>query len=286
MNDLKQVLKTYAVKEDIDLIGFASKERFEALPSEINPFSIFPEGNTVIMLGERITRGSLRGVEEGSNFSDYGFYGYKALDDVFNAQTCYDVTCFIEDRGFEAVPVFPNPPESAGMGRTINPEKPAPNVTPDFAYAGVACSLGEIGLNREFLTPQYGTRQRFQMIITDAVMDSDPIFEGSICDKCGKCASACPLDAVDFGNIEEISICGKVMELAAVDKSKCSICKNGAILNRLYSSAFPDRVAAICNRTCLAHLEENGKLSNKFEGRFRTRSPWAIDVFGKIADFE
>jgi len=286
MSDLKKSLKAFAEQSDIDLIGFAARDRFTDLAPELNPFSIFPEGNTVILIGERITRGSLRGIEEGSNFNDYGFYSYKSLDDVFNAQTCYDVTCFIEDHGFEAVPVFPNPPESSGMGRPVSPEKPAPNVTPDFAYAVVACGLGEISLNDEVLTQEYGTRQRFQMIITDASLESDPVLEQNICDRCGKCAAICPLNAIDMNKTEKITICGKEMEIASIDMTKCAICKNGAVPNRLYASASPDRIAALCNRTCLDHLEKTKKLGNKFANAFRTREPWTIDVYGKTSEAE
>mgnify|MGYP001824631007 FL=1 len=286
MSDLKNILKDFAGKADIDLIGFGAKDRFGDLAPESNPFTIFPEGNTVILIGERMTRGSLRGIEEGSNFIDYSFYSCRSLDDVFNAQACYDVTCVIEDYGFEAVPVFHNPPESAGMGSAVSPDKPAPNVTPDFKYAAVACGLGEIGLNGEVLTPEYGTRQRFQMIITDAVLESDSILEENICDKCGLCAAICPLNAIDMQNISEISVCGSKMEVASIDMSKCAMCKNGAIPNRLFASAAPDRIAALCNRTCLDHLEKTNRLANKFTNPFRTREPWAKDIYGKSADSE
>ena len=97
MSDLKKSLREFAGKSDIDLLGFGARERFMNLEPKYDPFSIFPEGKTVILIGERITRGSLRGVEEGSNFNDYSFYSYRSLDDVFNAQACYDVTCLIHD---------------------------------------------------------------------------------------------------------------------------------------------------------------------------------------------
>jgi len=71
MTALEQKIRDAAKKEGIDLIGFAPKERFEGVDAVHNPFSIFPEGKTVIMIGRRICRGSLRGVEEGTNFGDY-----------------------------------------------------------------------------------------------------------------------------------------------------------------------------------------------------------------------
>ena len=59
-------------------------------------------------------------------------------------------------------------------------------------------------------------------------------------------------------------------------KRICRGCKNGACVNRLAASARPDRVAALCNRTCLCHLEENALLENKFENGFRQREAWSV----------
>ena len=73
--DLKILIEEAMKKEGIDLIGFAGKDRFEGVDAQHNPFSIFPEGKTVILLGKRICRGALRGVEEGTNFGDYALFG-------------------------------------------------------------------------------------------------------------------------------------------------------------------------------------------------------------------
>ena len=70
MKQLEQAIQAAVKREKIDLIGFAPRSRFEQLPPETNPFSVFPEGKTVIMIGKRICRGSLRVVVEGTNFGD------------------------------------------------------------------------------------------------------------------------------------------------------------------------------------------------------------------------
>ena len=88
--ELKKIIEETVKKEGIDLIGFADKSRFESVEAEHNPFSIFPEGKTVIMLGKRICRGSLRGIEEGTNFSDYALFGNNWLEDEFLSIACYN----------------------------------------------------------------------------------------------------------------------------------------------------------------------------------------------------
>jgi len=274
--NLKEQILESAKKIGIDLIGFASKSRFEGIDAQHNPFSIFPEAKTVIMVGKRICRGSLRGIEEGTNFSDYALFGKNWLEDEFLSIACYDLVSALEDRGWEACPIFPNPTELGPQGVSVADGRPAPNVYPDFDYAAVAAGLGEIGLNGLFLTPEFGSRQRFHMIITDAEIEEAPIFNGKICDGCGKCAESCPLGAIDIHNPIETEVCGKIMKVANINYEICKMCKNGSCVNRMSSAAKPDRVAALCNRTCMCHLEEQGATGNKFENSFRTRDAWSI----------
>ena len=276
MNKLKQALEIAAKSEGIDLIGFAPKSRFDAVDAAHNPFSIFPEGKTVIMVGKRVCRGSLRGVEEGTNFEDYNLFGRTWLEDEFLALACYNVTNILEDNGWEAVPIFPNPSEIAPTGVSVEKGRPAPNVFPDFDYAAVACGLCEIGYSGMLLSSKLGPRQRFHMIITDAELEPTPLLTQHICTKCGKCAEICPLGAISKDKTEVIEICGKKMEVAVVDYEICKQCKNGAKLNRLAPDARPDRMAALCNRTCVCELEENKKIENCFEQPFRTGEIWSI----------
>ena len=186
MDALKKKIEEAVRREGIDLIGFAPKSRFDALPVEKNPFTIFPEGETVIMLGKRICRGALRGVEEGTNFSDYNLFGKNWLEDEFLSLACYGLTNTLEDEGWEAMPLFPNPSDgNEPSGVPVADGRPAPNIYPDFDYAAVACGLCELSFNRIPFSKKFGSRQRFHMIVTDAVLEPTPIMEGSVCDRCG-----------------------------------------------------------------------------------------------------
>jgi len=143
------------------------------------------------------------------------------------------------------------------MGIPVKKGKPAPNVLIDINDAAVRAGLGEIGYCGIFLTPEFGPRQRFQIILTDAEIEPDPIRKENICDLCKECMKICPLGAI-----------GK--------KEKCKICKNGAFPNIYYSEAKPDRIAALCSRTCLVHLEKNKRINNLFKENFRKRPIWKI----------
>ncbi len=284
MEHLLAAIEETVKREGIDLIGFAPKSRFEGLKHEVNPFSIFPEGKTVILIGKRICRGSLRGVEEGTNFADYNLFGKNWLEDEFLSLACYGLTNTLEDFGWEAVPIFPNPSELAPTGISVGEGRPEPNVFPDFDYAAVACGLCEIGANGLPLSQTYGSRQRFHMIITDAELPATPLMTESVCDGCMECAKACPLGAVSTTEFEEVTVCGKTMKIAKIDYEKCKICKNGAVKNRFSDKARPDRVAAVCNRTCMICLEKKQAVTNLFEKEFRHSEEWSIGASNAAED--
>ena len=285
MKELEKIIREAAKKEGIDLIGFAPKERFDGVDAAHNPFSIFPEGKTVIMVGRRICRGSLRGVEEGTNFGDYALFGKNWLEDEFLSVACYGLVNTIEDEGWEAVPIFPNPPEIAPSGVSVAPGRPSPNVFPDFDYAAVAAGLCEISYNGIPFSETYGSRQRFHMIITDAEIEGTPLLETAVCVGCQKCADACPLGAISKTEKETVDICGKKMTVAKINYDLCRVCKNGAIPNRFSAQkGKPDRIAALCNRTCMNGLEALRRVSNTFENSFRRRDAWALDEHGKYTE--
>jgi len=267
-------LKKFAETAGADLAGIANVERFDGLPFEKDPRAIFPETRSVIMIGRRITRGTLRGVEEGTNFQNYIFHGYDWLDNRYIALTTFRVSEFLEDRGWEAVPLPNLPPEIPPMGVAVKKGNPEPNVMLDFNDAAVRAGIGEIGYCDILLTPKFGPRQRLQMILTDAVLEPDPLFGGIICQRNEECRGFCPLGALK--GIKEIEIAGKKMTVSGIDYEKCRTCKNGALTNPYYPPAKPDRIASVCIRTCADFLEKNGRIKNRFRLPFRQREIWTV----------
>jgi len=277
----KENLKNFVKQIKADVIGIASIDRFKGISPGHHPTSIFPEAKSVIVVGKRITRGALRGVEEGTQFSLYTLYGHQWLNNRILALTTFKICEFLEDNGYEAVPVPDIPIEVPPMGIPVRKTNPAPNVTIDIEDAAIRAGLGEIGYCGIFLTEQFGPRQRFQLIITDADIEPDPIKKENICDLCEECLKMCPLGAIKKTG-HTFEVLGKKIVVSDIDYETCKICKNGAAPDMYYENAKPDRIAAICSRTCLQHLEQSKRIKNLFKTSFRKRKTWQIDKTGEI----
>lgn len=267
-------LVEFARQVNADVFGVASVERFDELPPGKHPRAIFPEARSVVVVGKRVPRGALRGVEEGTNFQDFLLYGCDWLDNRFLAMTTFKIAEFIESNGWEAVPLPNLPPEVPPMGVAVRKGAPAPNVMLDFNDAAVRAGVAEIGYCGMLLTPQFGPRQRVQIILTDAVIEPDPLLTQEICPADNSCKGLCPLGAIGTGQTR--TICGKAMLVATVNDSLCRGCKNGALPNRYHPAGKTERLAAVCARTCVDVLERSGRVGNQFEQPFRKRDPWLV----------
>jgi len=65
-------------------------------------------------------------------------------------------------------------------------------------HAATRAGLGEFGYNNIVLTPQFGPRQRFNTIVTEAELEPDPLLEEPVClrDNCRLCLKACIMEAI------------------------------------------------------------------------------------------
>ncbi|NLW49745.1 MAG: hypothetical protein GXY85_02735 [Candidatus Brocadiaceae bacterium] len=264
----------FARQAGADVIGVAGIDRFDELPEAKHPRAIFPEAQSVIVLGRRIPRGALRGAEEGTNFLNYTLYGAEWLENRFLPMLTFQIAEALESDGWEAVPLANLPPEVPPMGVSVAEGKPAPNVMLDLDDAAVRAGVGEIGYCRVLLTPEFGPRQRIQMILTDAPIEPDPILEAPVCPRSDECRGHCPLGA--FGEETERVIAGKRMTVAEVDWSLCAGCRNGARGNPSHPAGRPDRLAAYCMRSCVDFLERTGRVSRALSEPFRKREPWLV----------
>ena len=309
----EQIIKI--AKENLaDIVGFASKDRFD----KNDPiFKIFPETETVICLAFRVLRGVYRGTEEGTTYYQYCTMAVENMEETIMPMAQIHVANFIESKGYFAVPQRRHQQIMAETDGT-NPEvaydaiyrdKPQENQM-DFLNTALKCGIGEKGLNGSVLTDEFGPMVRYSFILTDAKIEETPIPKPHLCDNCKKCIKACHGKAIK--------------EDGTVDPWQCAVYYNGA--NGLKNPFMPpdaykdfeDRIkiiageanvssekarkildatffyppaqhaytASICGRACdtacYIHLEEQGKLTKKFKRPFREREEWKF----KIEDFK
>ena len=220
-----QEIKDSALNGGADFCGIANIGRYQGAPREMHPLTVFPETRSIIVYGSRILKGSYKGIREGTDWSSYWVYGYGPgiLSSIDGAtEAIIDV---LASEGYEAVQEpggrtlkdegAPNPPPLAEG-------KPSPRVTLHTRMAAALAGLGEFGWSKVFLTPQFGPRQRLAVVLTDAELEPDPLFEGAICDHCQVCVRACPGRALG-GEKKTVTVEGRTFEWGDVDYGQCKV---------------------------------------------------------------
>jgi ferredoxin len=244
----KEQIKEFALSRGLDLFGVANIERFKDAPIRMHPASIFPEVKSVIVGGRRIVRGGWRGIEEGTYWPNYSYFCYSGLLNTYFLQLpLYETACFIENFGYEALPLYsgvpsPVPPPDV---KPLREGGVAPDVYLAIRIAAVAAGLGEIGWSKVFLTKKFGPRQRLAAILTDLELEPDPLVEpNSICQLCMSCVEGCPSGAIPHineGKFVEITIEGRKYRWADVDFGKCTLSYHGGdpSVSPFIPKAFP-----------------------------------------------
>ncbi|HOE60484.1 MAG TPA: hypothetical protein PK770_04260 [Kiritimatiellia bacterium] len=219
------------------LVGVADIGRFRSAPRQMHPANIFPECKSVISVVAPFPRGTLRGITEGTYWPNYTYYSYNRLNNLFRPRITYALSCFIEDHGWEAVPLYPAVPERGGMHRPVKPGRPAREINLNVRIAAVAAGLGEIGWSKVFLTRKWGPRVRIGTILTDAELEPDPLIKpGTLCNRCMKCVRTCPGRAIPSPGERppvRVEIGDQVYEWGDVSMGRCTLTHHG--LNRQVS---------------------------------------------------
>ena len=292
-------VKAKAKELGADLVGIAPMSRWEGAPKQMDPRYMFPDAKSMIVLGFRIPRGSLRGIEEGTHFLNYPSMGYAALNQVYGPMVLWKLNAFMEEHGYEAIPMLNanggeavNPVTGKfrkGWSRPARPGLPYPDILVHFRIAAYLAGLGEIGWSKVFLTPEFGPRQRFALMFTDAELEPDPIYDGKICDHCMQCAKNCHGHAISMTESVKAFCDGRVIEWNKFDALKCEKGIQGGLDRELspFEGDYPRQYgygraiegACGCIRACMVHLENRRKLKCEFRRPFRKAGwqQWEVD---------
>ena len=192
MEDMKAKIKELAKSLGMNLCGFGNPERLSGAPEGKRPEDTLPGVKTVIVVGARLLDGVIQAnfrAVEGNRWDLkglYGTYGYSTLPNFELTYVCYAIANFIEETtGAIATPLSTGPMTN-GMQISIR-------------HAAVAAGLGEFGWIGIVVTPEFGPRNRFGVILTTAELEPDPMIPaGTLCDptKCTMCTDCCPTNAI------------------------------------------------------------------------------------------
>ena len=309
------IVKKMARDFGADTVAIGSIDRWEGAPIQQDPRQIMPECKSVIAMAFRVMRGSMRGIEEGTFFSNYSAMGYGGITYLYMPMTVINLAKAIEDHGWEAIP-YGHQSDWRSIDNTGNlksnfscpvaPGRAAPDVMVNLRIASYLAGLGEIGFSKMFLTPEFGPRQRVGLVLTELELEPDPVMKpGTLCNRCMACVKACPGQAMPADKTVKVKLGGYDVEWTDIDCRKCDIAFRGAEETEeeqedpymdwgknmspgswspfyhkprnLYNSGQAVCGARGCTRACMISMEGRGAVKNKFHQKFRRRPQWSVD---------
>ena len=311
----KAQVKEYAKRLGADLVGITSLDRFEGAPAQMDPRYIMPEAKSMIVMGFRVMRGSLRGIEEGTFFSNYAAMGYGGLTYIYIPMTVINLCRIIEDEGYEAIPLghqsdWRGIDNNGGLrenySKPVRPGLPQPDIMLHLRICAYLAGLGEIGYSKMLLTPEFGPRLRIGVVLTELELEPDPIYDGpQLCNRCKACVRECPGAAIHGEKTVKVTLAGHEVEWGELDCNACDIafrggevCAEGEIGTYMQGrtdvkpgshSPFYNKPANLyntgqavcgakgCTRACMISMEKRGVLKNEFKKPFRRQKLWSVD---------
>jgi len=190
---LKERVKDAAYQLGADLVGFGGIDRCAHAPLMMSPQGLYPDAQTIVVMAIHHPDACIElGGEQ--HPQDIGPYSIQYLMNSRLDEMAYRLATFIERQGYGALPVA-----SSNIWR-YNTYKDLDAVfAPDVShiYMAVVAGLADLGYNGLAITPEYGARNRFITVITDAVIEADPLIPpGTVCDRCMLCRKHCPSKAL------------------------------------------------------------------------------------------
>jgi len=197
-----------------DMVGIASIDRFEGAPPGHGPLELLPSAKSVIVAAIRIPDPVVDCEDYGEKMVDIprdkvgpaimnDFYmqmGHFAQDLLLNTLAVKLANKLEIGWNLRSLPT-PNT-FNTGLGRTI-----MASMIGFFSqrHAATRAGLGEFGFSGLVLTPQFGPRQRFVSVITEAELEADPMLTEKVCMRgvCGgkdgpKCFQKCTNGALQM----------------------------------------------------------------------------------------
>ena len=195
-----------------DLFGVASPQPLGAAPAGFRPQDIMSGCKSVIVVGKRLSDATVETTP--SRMFDTLYFAVNGFID----QLILRITDTLVREGYQGVGVGPHSLDGKQLRGDISQK-----------HAAVAAGLGRFGLQSLVLTPEFGPRQRWGTVITDAPLKLDTPLEENPCrpETCGQiCLTSCPAKVFsprDNGKISDPdSLPGGLWYYWNIDRFACS----------------------------------------------------------------
>ncbi len=193
---IKEKVIDKCIELGIPLVGFAPVECWsnppkelpnsfkEWIPKEFWPKSIYPDVETVIVIGLPI---QLPIVETAPSI--YYHELYKTVNILLDIKA-YEISNFLTEMGYPSIYL----PRDGYGDIEVLLKKPMAFFS--HKHAAFLAGMGSFGENNVILTEEYGPRVRFTSIFTTAKIEGDKIKGTDLCKHCQRCVSQCPVNAI------------------------------------------------------------------------------------------
>jgi epoxyqueuosine reductase len=215
MSDLLHEVREFCRNRGADLFGIASADVLnERAPEGRRPKDLLYEAKVSVVIGIRWVDALIDGIPEvRSLYSRFML----AITWKFDILTM-DLARFLQERGYSSLPI-PNgdPYDLKELVGCIS-----------HKHAAAVAGLGEFGLNNLLLTSEYGPRQRFSQVLTEAPLQADHPSILNLCKnmtpKCEMaCIRTCPARAIPAADLKDAGAWEKIArEGQRIDKQGCS----------------------------------------------------------------
>lgn len=179
--DLTEEAKRFAKSRGADLVGMHPSRNLQKRPKDHKPQECLPSARAIVSIALRLNYAPVENLPKSRR-------GYTLNYHIVNRRLgdiAYEISRFLEDHNYETIPFVVGSDQKTLFG--------------DISHKHVAytAGLGQFGLNNLLLTPKYGPRVRFASVLTNAPLNPDSLFEGSLCDERGECVKICPCGALE-----------------------------------------------------------------------------------------
>ena len=212
-----------------DLVGIAPVERFAQAPEGHRPTDFMPECKSVISIGLHIFNemAEIWGAQADmtKTMTPYLFYGY-GLTNIESSRAINKMARALEYKGYKTLAFMPT--WISSMAKYFDTTLETGELKAEFSHrhAAVASGIASFGWNGLAMTPEFGTMNRFNSLLTSAELEPTPMYDGpDICrpDLCGhKCADVCPAKAISVETTQTCKVGDQDFTYGLHDNIRCA----------------------------------------------------------------